>query len=88
MEGVGWIGTIIIGALAGWIAEKVMKADHGLLTNIVLGILGALVLNFILVAIFGSTWAGWIGQLVVAAIGASILIAAYRAIRGRRGYRA
>jgi uncharacterized membrane protein YeaQ/YmgE (transglycosylase-associated protein family) len=88
MEGVGWIGTIIIGALAGWIAEKMMKADHGLLTNIVLGILGALVLNFILVAIFGATWGGWIGQLVVAAIGASILIAAYRAIAGRRGYRA
>ena len=27
--GVGWIGTLIIGGLAGWIAEKVMKADHG-----------------------------------------------------------
>jgi len=88
MEGVGWIGTIIIGALAGWIAEKVMKADLGLLTNILLGIAGALVLNFILMAVFGGTWAGWIGQLVIAAIGASLLIAAYRAIAGRRGYRA
>lgn len=88
MEGVGWIGTIIIGALAGWIAEKFMRAEHGLLTNIVLGIVGALVLNFILIAILGTTWAGWIGQLVIGAIGASILIAAYRAIAGRRGYRA
>ena len=33
--GVGLIGTLIIGALAGWIAEKVMKANHGLLMNIV-----------------------------------------------------
>jgi uncharacterized membrane protein YeaQ/YmgE (transglycosylase-associated protein family) len=88
MEGVGWIGTIIIGALAGWIAEKMMAANHGLLTNIVLGILGALVLNFILLGIFGVTWAGWFGQLIIAAIGASLLIAAYRAIAGRRGYRA
>ena len=28
--GVGWIGTLFIGALAGWIAEKVMKTNHGL----------------------------------------------------------
>ena len=83
MEGVGWIMTIIIGALAGWIAEKIMKADHGLLTNIILGILGALVLNFILMLIFGSTLGGWIGQLIIAVIGASILIAGYRAVKGR-----
>ena len=36
MEGFGWIMSIIIGALAGWIAEKVMKFDTGLLMNIVL----------------------------------------------------
>ena len=54
MEGVGWIGAIIIGAIAGWIAEKFMDAHHGLLTNIILGILGAIVLNWILMLIFGS----------------------------------
>ena len=48
MEGFGWIMTIIIGALAGWIAEKVMKFDTGLLMNIVLGIAGAIVGNFLL----------------------------------------
>ena len=40
-----WIMTIILGGLAGWIAEKVMKSDMGLIGNIVLGIVGALVLN-------------------------------------------
>lgn len=83
MEGFGWIMTIIIGGLAGWIAEKVMKADHGLLTNIVLGIVGAVVLNAILYWIVGSTLGGFIGQLVIAVIGACILIFAWRAIRGR-----
>lgn len=83
MEGVGWFAAIIIGAIAGWIAEKIMHAEHGLLTNIVLGILGAVVLNAILMAIFGSTLGGWIGQLIVGAIGACILIAGYRAIKGR-----
>jgi len=41
MIGVGLIGTIIIGILAVWIAEKIMKRDHGLITNLVVGILGA-----------------------------------------------
>ncbi len=83
MEGLGWFAAIIVGGLAGWIAEKIMKADHGLLTNIILGIVGALLLNAILVAVVGGTWGGWLGQLVIGVIGASLLIWAYRAIRGR-----
>ena len=83
MEGFGWIMTIIIGALAGWIAEKIMKGDHGLLTNIILGIVGALVLNAILFAIIGSTLGGFIGQLIVAVIGACLLIWGYRMVKGR-----
>ena len=84
MAGFGWIMTIIIGGLAGWIAEKLMKADHGLITNIVLGIVGAVLLNAILVGLMGSTLGGFIGQLIVAVIGACILIYGYRAIRGKR----
>ena len=83
MEGVGWIMTIIIGAIAGWVAEKIMKADHGLLTNIVLGILGAVVLNLILSLIFGFEAVGWIANLIIAVIGACLLIWGYRAVKGR-----
>lgn len=83
MEGVGWFGAIIIGGIAGWIAEKVMGGDHGILTNIVLGILGALVLNAILALVTGGTLGGWIGQLIIAAIGAMLLIWIWRAVRGR-----
>ena len=81
MAGIGWLGAIIIGALAGWIAEKIMKANHGLLVNILLGIAGALVLNFILVTVTGGTLGGIIGQLVVAVIGACLLIWGYRMVR-------
>jgi uncharacterized membrane protein YeaQ/YmgE (transglycosylase-associated protein family) len=83
MEGVGWIGAIIIGGLAGWIAEKIMRSDMGLIMNIILGIVGALVANAILVAIMGDTLNGWIGQLIVAVIGACVLIAIFRMFRGR-----
>lgn len=81
MTGIGWIGALIIGALAGLIAEMIMKTQQGLLMNIVFGILGAVVLNALLFAVFGTTLGGWIGQLVVAAAGACLLIAAIRMIR-------
>ena len=84
MEGIGWIMAIIIGALAGWIAEKMMKANMGLLMNIVLGIVGALLGNFLLMLVFGSTMGGIFGQLIVAVVGACLLIAIARAIMGRR----
>lgn len=78
----GWIIAIILGGLAGWIAEKIMNADHGLLTNIILGIVGAALLNFILGTLLGlyraDTWFAW---FIVAIIGAAILIWGYRAIR-------
>ena len=83
MEGFGWLGTIIIGGLAGWIASSIMKVRTGIVLNIVLGILGAVVLNAILIAVFHTTWGGIIGQLIVALVGACILIGAFRAISGR-----
>ncbi|MSU88247.1 GlsB/YeaQ/YmgE family stress response membrane protein [Rhodobacteraceae bacterium 2CG4] len=83
MSGIGWIGAIIIGGLAGWVAEKVMNADHGLLTNILLGIAGALVLNAILGLLLGGTLGGWIGQFIVALVGAILLIWGWRMLRAR-----
>lgn len=83
MMGVGWIMTIILGGLAGWIAEKVMKFDTGLVMNIVLGIAGAVVGNLVL-GVFGIVWHGLLGQLIVAVIGACILIYVYRMIKVRQ----
>ena len=39
--GVGWIAAIIIGGIAGWLAEQFMKSSMGMIMNIVLGIVGA-----------------------------------------------
>lgn len=81
MLGMGWIMTIIVGGIAGWIAEKLMKADHGLLTNILLGIAGAVVLNFVL-GLVGFSFVDTIWQqLIVAVAGACALIYGYRMIR-------
>ena len=83
MEGVGWVGAIIIGGLAGWIASRVMETGTGIVANIVIGIVGAVVLNTILVATIGYTYGGWVGQLGVGAVGAIVLIFVYRLVTSR-----
>ena len=84
MEGVGWIGDDHHRGLAGWIAEKVMKQrTWASSATSCSGSSGALVLNFVLIQLVGMTYPGWIGQLIVGAIGACILIFLGRLIRGR-----
>ena len=85
MVGVGWFLTIVLGGLAGWIAEKIMKSDMGLIGNIILGIVGAVVLNAILrgLSMLPDGGGGLIVQLIVAVVGACILIFGWRLIRGR-----
>ncbi len=78
---VGWIAAIIIGGIAGWLAEKFMKSQMGLLSNILLGIVGAAVASWLL-SWLGITLAGWIGYLIAGFIGACILIAIGRALGG------
>ena len=80
---VGWIAAIIIGGVAGWLAERFMKSEMGLLMNIVLGIVGAAIASAIL-SFFGVQLGGWIGYLVAGGfIGAVLLIWIVRAVRGR-----
>ncbi|CDZ27403.1 MULTISPECIES: GlsB/YeaQ/YmgE family stress response membrane protein [Neorhizobium] len=78
--GIGWIAAIIIGGIAGWLAEKFMKSDMGLIMNIILGIVGAIIANAIL-GVFGVALGGWIGYLIAGFIGACILIAVARMFR-------
>ena len=79
-EGVGWIAAIIIGGIAGWLAEMFMNREHGILMNIILGIVGALCANLVL-SFFGVVLGGGLGYLIAGFIGACVLIAIGRAIR-------
>jgi uncharacterized membrane protein YeaQ/YmgE (transglycosylase-associated protein family) len=84
MEGVGFIGAIIIGGIAGWIAERATHSNMGILANVLLGIVGALFLNAVLRLVNVIPPEGWLAQLVVAAVGAILLIWIWRLFRGRR----
>lgn len=74
MNGVGIIGAILIGILAGWIAEKVMHRNHGLLTNLIVGVVGAFLGSFIATSLGIGTGAGVIPSLIVATAGAILLL--------------
>ena len=73
----GWIATIILGGIAGWLASMVMNRDAsmGIFWNIVVGVIGGLIGSAIgNVTGFLSTDAGWIMYLVTAVIGAVVLL--------------
>jgi uncharacterized membrane protein YeaQ/YmgE (transglycosylase-associated protein family) len=80
MPGVGFIGMLIIGLLAGYIAEKVTASDHGLLTNLLVGLAGSFV-GGTLANVVNIEFYGWLGNLLVATIGAVLLLWIWRSIR-------
>ena len=82
MPGVGLIGFLVIGLIAGFVAEKVMKSDHGLLMNLIVGVVGAYLGGF-LAGLIGIQFYGFLGSLVVACLGAIILLFVLGKLKGR-----
>jgi uncharacterized membrane protein YeaQ/YmgE (transglycosylase-associated protein family) len=75
------IAFLAIGAVAGWLAGKLMKGGgFGLLGNIIVGIIGAVFGGFVF-DLVGLQAGGLIGQIVTATVGAVILIALVRVIK-------
>jgi len=74
------LGMLIIGILAGYIAEKVTSSDHGLLTNLLVGIAGSFV-GGALANLLNIQFYGWLGNLIVASVGAVIVLWVWRSLR-------
>ena len=70
----GLIFWIVVGAIAGFLAEKIMKADMGLGMNIVVGIVGALIGGFLVGLIGLNDDGGLIWSVLVATLGAVVLL--------------
>jgi uncharacterized membrane protein YeaQ/YmgE (transglycosylase-associated protein family) len=83
------LGWIIIGLIAGWLASMIMgRGGYGVVGDIVVGLVGALIGGFLasllgLGGLNSSDPISW-GSLVLALIGAIILIAIVRALSGGR----
>ena len=77
----GFIGWILIGLIAGFIAEKATKSNHGLITNLVVGLVGAFIGGWLAGVLNLNIAPGFIGSLIVATIGAVILLFVLQAIK-------
>jgi uncharacterized membrane protein YeaQ/YmgE (transglycosylase-associated protein family) len=87
MDQMGWLAWLIVGAVAGWLASMVMSTDRqqGLLMDIVIGILGAMLGGFLFNQFGAAGVTGFnIWSIFVAFIGAVALLAVVRLLNGRR----
>ena len=79
------IGWIVLGLIAGWLAGLIMRGGgYGIIGDIILGIVGALVGGFLSSALFGVDVTGFnVMSLVIATLGAIVVITIARAVSPR-----
>ena len=74
-----FVWFILIGLVAGWLAGKLVKGGgFGVLGDIIVGVLGALLGGFLFGSAFGG---GLIGSILVATLGAVILLLLARVVK-------
>jgi uncharacterized membrane protein YeaQ/YmgE (transglycosylase-associated protein family) len=80
------IAWLILGLVAGFIASKIVnKTGEGVVLDIVLGIVGAIVGGFIFTFFGAAPVTGLnIYSMVVAVVGAIVVLVVYHAVAGRR----
>jgi uncharacterized membrane protein YeaQ/YmgE (transglycosylase-associated protein family) len=80
------LAWIIVGIIAGWLAERITGRNHGLLTNLLVGIVGAFLGGFIFSSLLGFRYEeGFnVPSIVVATVGAVALLAVTGGFRQRR----
>jgi uncharacterized membrane protein YeaQ/YmgE (transglycosylase-associated protein family) len=64
------IGYLVVGVIAGWLAGVITRTDRGILGDLVLGVLGALLFGFV----FNAVNDNFIMEIISATIGAIILV--------------
>jgi uncharacterized membrane protein YeaQ/YmgE (transglycosylase-associated protein family) len=79
------LAWIIVGGIAGWLASIVMKTDtrQGCLTDIIVGVIGGFIGGFVLdqLGVGGQVTGLNLGSILVAFVGAVILLAVLRLVR-------
>lgn len=79
---IGWLVWIIVGIAAGFIAEKVMRSNMGLLMNLIVGLVGAVIGGFLFMNVLHiDLGPNWLNALVFASLGAIILLFVTRLVK-------
>jgi uncharacterized membrane protein YeaQ/YmgE (transglycosylase-associated protein family) len=83
----GWLGWIIIGLLAGWIAGHLTRGrGFGCVVDIILGLIGAVVGGWIFTKLGIMPSGGFWGSLAAATVGAVVLVAIARLFAGGKSH--
>ncbi|HEY8870205.1 MAG TPA: GlsB/YeaQ/YmgE family stress response membrane protein [Candidatus Limnocylindrales bacterium] len=82
----GIVAWIVLGAIAGWITNLIMGGGEGVILTIILGIVGAVVGGYLAGTVLGIADVTGVNveSIVVAVVGAIIVVVIYRAVAGRR----
>jgi uncharacterized membrane protein YeaQ/YmgE (transglycosylase-associated protein family) len=82
----GFIAWIVVGAIAGFLANQVIGSREGLIMMVVLGIVGGLVGGFIATSVFkmGSVNGINVESIFIATLGAILVVFVVNALRGNR----
>jgi uncharacterized membrane protein YeaQ/YmgE (transglycosylase-associated protein family) len=78
-----FVWFVLIGLAAGWLAGQIMKTGYGLIGDLLVGVIGA-VLGGALFRMLEIAAYGLLGQLIVATLGAILLIILLRFVARRR----
>jgi uncharacterized membrane protein YeaQ/YmgE (transglycosylase-associated protein family) len=86
LEPGSWVAWIIVGLISGAVAARVVTGrGFGCIADIVVGVAGAIIGGFLLNALFHMTGTvGFLGSIVVAFIGAAVLLAGLKLLSGGR----
>ena len=80
----GFVATIIVGVLAGWLAERVMKGDMPTWQNLLLGLCGSALGSIVLGLVGMDKPSGMISGIAVAFVFACLIVWAVNTIRSRK----
>jgi uncharacterized membrane protein YeaQ/YmgE (transglycosylase-associated protein family) len=85
----GFIAWIVVGAIAGFLANQVMGSREGLIMMVVLGIVGGLVGGYVAATVLkvGSVNGINVESVVIATLGAIAVVFVMGLLRGSRGLR-
>ena len=79
----GFVATIIVGLIAGWLASMLMKSGTGLIGDLIIGVVGGFIGGFLSQVFFGANLMTGINltSIITALIGAIVLLAIVRLVR-------
>jgi uncharacterized membrane protein YeaQ/YmgE (transglycosylase-associated protein family) len=83
---VSLLAWIVVGLIAGWLAERITGREHGLFKNLLVGIVGSVIGGFLFSSLIGFRYEEGLNlaSIMVATVGAVILLILFGGFRNRR----